>query len=106
DWKLIGDLAAMIETVDWNTAPPLPPIGAGPERKSWADRRAHRKRRRSPPDDICKLMRIYRDCRAPSLAILIVIRRVFTLLSAPRFPDEMLGIARQWLNGLPRLRPD
>jgi hypothetical protein len=106
DWKLIGDLAAMIERVDWNTAPPLPPIGAEPERKSWADRKARRKRRRSPPDDIRKLLRAYRDCRMLFLAILIVSRRVFTLLSAPRVPDEMLGIARQWLNGLPQLLPD
>jgi hypothetical protein len=103
DWRLIADLVAMTEHVDWNTAPQLRPIGARPEPKSWADRKARRKRPRSPPDDLRRLLRMYRDCRAMLLPILIVARRVFTLLSAPRVPDEMLGIAQQWLLSLPRL---
>jgi hypothetical protein len=103
DWRLIADLVAMTERVDWNAAPLLPPIGARPEPKSWADRKARRKRPRSPPDDIRKLLRVYRDSRAMLLPILIVVRRVFTLWSAPRFPDEMLGIARHWFLSLPHL---
>ena len=101
DWRLIADLVQMLETVDWNAAPPLPPIRS--ERKSWADRKARRKRRRAPPDDIRRLLRAYRYIRAPGLPTMIVIRRVFTLLSAPRFLEEMLELARQWLLNLPRM---
>jgi hypothetical protein len=104
DWLLIADLVAMLETVDWTAAPPLPPIK--PERKSWADRKARRKRPRSAPDDIRRLLRAYQSIRGLGLPMMIVVRRVCTLLSAPRLPDEMMGIARQWLNGLPHLLPD
>jgi hypothetical protein len=105
DWRAFSHLIETAERVDWNKAPDLAAVGAKPEPPSWAARKARRVRPKPAPDFIRNVIEEWRR-RSRYLALLfatlLIARRLLSRASRPQFPDIMLGIAQQWLDGLPK----
>lgn len=114
DWRAINDLIEATKRVDWNKVPAFTSIGAKPEPRSWADRRARRTRPKPPPDFIKLFIKEWHstergfDLRALLFSALLTARRLLPrapMPGRPQLPDIMISIARQWLDGLPQLEP-
>jgi hypothetical protein len=105
DWRVIEGLAKLAENVDWSQVPPLALLGKS-EPPSWTSRKARRSRPRPPPDMIQVGFLIWRsfDGRALAFCILLIARRLFSRSPMPQIPEQWAGIARQWLEGLPKVQ--
>lgn len=105
DWRAICQLIEAAERVDWNKAPPLTAIGSKPEPPSWVARKARRRRRKPPPGFVKLLIDTWRtdfDARALVFSELLILRRLCWRSAMPNLPDVLIGIAQQWLDGLPQ----
>jgi hypothetical protein len=106
DWRTITQLIETVERVDWNKAPTLDPIGGKPKPPSWVARKARRIRPKPPPNFIGEPIETWRrdfNYRALLFCALLITRRLLARASMPQLPDFMLGIAQQWIDGLPQL---
>jgi hypothetical protein len=104
DWRIIEGLAKLAENADWNQVPPLAIPGKS-EPPSWTTRKARRSRPRPPPGLIQVGLLIWRsfDGRALAFCVFLIARRLFSRSPMPQIPDEWAGIARQWLEGVPKV---
>jgi hypothetical protein len=108
DWRVISHLIETAERVDWNKVPDLTAVNAKPPPPSWAARKARRVRPKSAPDFIRNLTKEWRR-RSSSLALLfatLLTARLLLRASMPQLLDAMLGMAQQWLEGLPQIEPE
>lgn len=108
DWRAIYYLIEIAERVDWNKAPPLTPFGTKVEPPSWVARKARRVRRKPPPVFVSQPIERWRrssNFRSYVFSLLLVWRRLCARASIPQLPDIILGIAQQWLEGLPQIEP-